>query len=113
MVAFLPLVVLFFATACDKTGYPSQRVLSMTKEDFIAMLSIDTLRSLFDPLAMAGYLAFIGWLVVFTISLKGDKYPGVKLRDGKYLKYECNGMYLIYWNYICNIRRSSVLTHLQ
>jgi hypothetical protein len=93
MVTFLPLLVLFFAVGCDKTGYPSQKVLSMTKDDFLALFSFESLRALFDPLAIVGYLAYIFWLVAFTLTLKGDKYPGAKLRNGQTLKYECNGLY--------------------
>jgi hypothetical protein len=93
MVTLLPLLVLFFAVGCDNTGYPSQRVLSMTKNDFLALFTLNSLRNLYDPMAIAGYLAYILWLVVFTLTLKGDKYPGVKLRNGKQLKYECNGLY--------------------
>lgn len=93
MVTFLPLLVLFLAVGCDKTGYPSQKVMSMTKDDFLALFNFSTIRALYDPLALAGYLAYILWLVVFTLTLKGDKYPGVKLRNGQYLKYECNGLY--------------------
>ncbi|KAI9288826.1 ERG4/ERG24 ergosterol biosynthesis protein [Umbelopsis sp. AD052] len=91
MVTFLPLLVLFLAVGCDKTGYPSQKVLSMTKDDFLALFSLNSLRVLFDPMAIGGYIAYIIWLVAFTLTVKGDKYPGSKLRNGKILKYECNG----------------------
>ncbi|CAO3691964.1 unnamed protein product [Umbelopsis ramanniana] len=74
-----------------KTTFYDQKVMSMTKDDFLALFSFSTIRALYDPLALAGYLAYILWLVVFTLTLKGDKYPGVKLRNGQYLKYECNG----------------------
>ena len=103
MVAFLPLLVLFFAMGCDKTGYPSQRVMSMTKDDLHSLFTVQTVLSLIDPFAIAMYLGFITWLIVFSFATKGDKYPGVKLRNGKQLKYECNGEHSIAQYQLCFI----------
>ncbi|CAM0141966.1 erg24, C-14 sterol reductase [Umbelopsis sp. WA50703] len=95
MVAFLPILVLFFAIGCDKTGYPSQSLLSMTKDKFLGLFTLQNLAVLIDPMAILVYIAFIVWLVIFTFTTNGDKYPGVKLRNGKTLKYECNAFYVL------------------
>lgn len=91
MELFLPLLVLFFAIGCDNTGYPSKKLLSMSKDDFLGLFTVQNLAVLIDPTAILVYLGFIGWLVIFSFTTNGDKYPGVKLRNGKTLKYECNG----------------------
>lgn len=84
----------------------------MTKDDFFALFNFSTLRALYDPLALAGYLGYLLWLVVFTLTLKGDKYPGVKLRNGQILKYECNGVYAGFESFnrgvVCQWRRSDL-----
>jgi Ergosterol biosynthesis ERG4/ERG24 family len=99
MVAFLPTLVLFFAIGCDKTGYPSQSLLSMTKDKFLGLFTLQNLAVLIDPMAILVYIAFIVWLVIFTFTTNGDKYPGVKLRNGKTLKYECNGTFSFLMRY--------------
>lgn len=77
MVVFLPILVLWFATCCDATGYPSKN-----KWRFDA---------LFDLSALFVYVGFVGLLAVLYMVLPGKVTPGTKLRDGSRIRYRLNG----------------------
>ncbi|GAA5804234.1 hypothetical protein HPULCUR_009721 [Helicostylum pulchrum] len=91
MVVFLPILVLFFATCCDETGYPSQAFKDDWKSALLSKLSKDFLVSLFDPMAFAIYVAFVGILALLSLVLPGDNIPGTVIRDGTRFKYRLNG----------------------
>lgn len=91
MVVILPILVLFFATCCDETGYPSQAFRDDWKATILSKLTKDFLISLYDPSAFAIYFAFVGILAFFYIVLPGDHIPGTVLRDGTKFKYRMNG----------------------
>jgi hypothetical protein len=93
MVTILPLVVLFFSTCCDSTGYPSQEF----QDNWWKLSSLSSskteafLTSLFDPSAFFVYIAYMSMLAFFYIDLPADTVPGTVLRDGSKLKYRLNG----------------------
>ncbi|CAO3608486.1 unnamed protein product [Mucor hiemalis] len=91
MVVILPVLVLFFATCCDSTGYPSQEFRDDWKSALLSKLNKEFLFSLYDPLAFAIYVGFVFMLALFYIILPGDHIPGTKLRDGSKFKYRMNG----------------------
>lgn len=91
MVVFLPILVLFFATCCDETGYPSQAFKDDWKSALLSKLNKDFLISLFDPMAFAIYVAFVGILALLSLVLPGDNIPGTVIRDGTRYKYKLNG----------------------
>lgn len=87
-ITVLPALVLFFACCCDATGYPSKRFMQDWKGFLFSEIWI---KRLIDPVAMAVYLGFIGFLVVLYYVLKADIVPGTVLRNGQRLKYRLNG----------------------
>lgn len=91
MVVFLPILVLFFATCCDATGYPSQAFRDDWQSALASKLSVDFLKSLWDPYAFVVYVGFVTALAVFYVILPGDYIPGTVLRNGGRLKYRMNG----------------------
>ncbi|KAI9020876.1 ergosterol biosynthesis ERG4/ERG24 [Phycomyces nitens] len=91
MTTVLPILVLFFAVGCDKTGYPSQLLLHDPKAFLDKMMTAEYFGQLYDPLAFGVYVAFVAMLAIFSILLPGDVWPGSKLRDGTSLKYKMNG----------------------
>jgi hypothetical protein len=91
MIVGLPVIVLFFATCCDATGYPSQAFKDDWKSAVLSKLNKEFLSSLFDPYAFGVYVAFVAMLAVFSVALPGDQIPGTTLRDGTKLKYRMNG----------------------
>ncbi|KAI8075921.1 ergosterol biosynthesis ERG4/ERG24 [Gilbertella persicaria] len=91
MVTILPLLVLFFATCCDKTGYPSKAFMEDPKSTILSKLSLEYLFSLYDRSAFIVYFAFVAMLAAFYVALPGDYIPGTLLRDGTRLKYRMNG----------------------
>lgn len=96
MVVFLPILVLFFATCCDETGYPSQAFKDDWKSALLSKLNKDFLISLFDPIAFLIYIAFVAILALFYLVLPGDNIPGTVLRDGTKHKYRMNGKIIIF-----------------
>lgn len=90
-VTALPMLVLFFAICCDKTGYPSTLLISDYKTYFDQLFSGDLLKAMYDPMAMLVYLAFVALQAVLYVALPGDLYPGTLLRNGQRLKYRMNG----------------------
>ncbi|KAI8070860.1 ergosterol biosynthesis ERG4/ERG24 [Gongronella butleri] len=91
MVTVLPLLVLFFAICCNKTGYPSQLLLDDWRTYFEKILTADYIKSLYDPWAFTWYLLFVAFEAILYLALPGDSYPGTELRDGKRLRYRLNG----------------------
>lgn len=91
MVVLLPIIVLFLATCCDSTGYPSQAFRDDWKSTILSKLSMDFLISLYDPFAFAVYVGFVAMLAVFYVVLPGDNIPGTQLRNGSKFKYRMNG----------------------
>lgn len=92
MVVILPVIVLFFATCCDSTGYPSEAIKNDWKAAILSKLNKDFLYSLFDPIAFLIYVGFVAMLAIFYMVLPGENIPGVTLRDGTKHKYRMNGM---------------------
>lgn len=91
MVVILPVIVLFFATCCDSTGYPSQAIKDDWKTTIMSKLNKDFLYTLFDPSAFLIYVGFVAMLAIFYLILPGENIPGVTLRDGTKHKYRMNG----------------------
>lgn len=91
MVVFLPILVLFFATCCDETGYPSQAFKDDWKSALLSKLNKDFLISLFDPMAFLIYVGFVAILALLYLVLPGDNIPGTLTRDGSRFKYRMNG----------------------
>lgn len=91
MVLVLPVLVLFFATCCDSTGYPAQEFRDDWKAALLSKLNKEFLFSLYDPLAFAIYVGFVFMLALFYVILPGDLIPGTKVRDGSKFKYKMNG----------------------
>jgi hypothetical protein len=91
MVIGLPLLVLFFATFCDETGYPSQNFWQINAENLRNWLSWENIKTNVNPWAFAWYNGFVIYLAVLAIALPGEKINGTKLRDGRVLKYKVNG----------------------
>jgi delta14-sterol reductase len=94
MVIGLPAAVLFFATFCDATGFPSQNFWNISIENLRGWLSWENIRNNVNPWAFAWYNGFIIYLAVLSFSLPGNKVDGTKLRDGRVLQYKINGMSL-------------------
>lgn len=92
MVVGLPLVVLFFATFCDETGYPSQNFWNINAENLSNWLSWENIKANVNPWAFAWYNGFIIYLAVLAVALPGEKVNGTKLRDGRVLKYKINAL---------------------
>lgn len=90
-VTVLPLLVLFFATCCGPSGYPSQDLVNDWRGFLADLTSREHLLSMLDWKAMAVYLAFVVVLAVFANVLSGDVIPGTTLRNGQRLKYRLNG----------------------
>ncbi|KAI8382992.1 ergosterol biosynthesis ERG4/ERG24 [Blakeslea trispora] len=90
-VTVLPILVLLFATCCDKTGYPSKAFMEDPLSVISAKLSPRSLISLYDRSAFIVYFAFVSMQALFYIILPGDLMPGTQLRDGTRLKYRMNG----------------------
>jgi hypothetical protein len=91
MIVGLPVLVLFFATCCDATGYPSQAFKGDFKSALLSKLNKDFLFSLYDPIAFMIYTAFVFILALFYVILPGDNIPGTVLRNGSKHKYRMNG----------------------
>lgn len=91
MVVLLPVLVLFFATCCDSTGYPSKEFRDDWKSALLSKLSIDFVKSLWDPTAFMVYVGFVAALAIFYVVLPGDNIPGTVLRNGEKYKYRMNG----------------------
>lgn len=91
MIVCLPVIVLFFATCCDATGYPAQAFKDDWKSFVLSKLNKEFLFSLYDPYAFGVYVAFVAMLAVMYIVLPGENIPGTLLRDGSKLKYRMNG----------------------
>jgi hypothetical protein len=96
MVVCLPILVLFFATCCDATGYPSQAFRDDWKSAVLSKLSIDFIYSLFDFSAFVVYTGFVALLALFYIILPGNVSPGTQLRDGSRIRYRLNGIISFY-----------------
>lgn len=90
----LPILVLFFASCCDSTGYPSQHLFADWKGYLQSKLTLDYLVSVFSLQDLLIYCGFVGMLALFYFILPGDNIPGTLLRDGTRLKYKMNGMQL-------------------
>ncbi|KAI8988217.1 ergosterol biosynthesis ERG4/ERG24 [Mycotypha africana] len=91
MITFLPLLVLFFSTCCDSTGYPSKAFMEDPKGTILSKMTLYYLYSMIDPSAFLVYTAFVAILALFYAVLPGDLVPGTELRNGKRLKYRMNG----------------------
>ncbi|KAI9471983.1 MAG: ergosterol biosynthesis ERG4/ERG24 [Benjaminiella poitrasii] len=91
MVVCLPVLVLFFATCCDSTGYPSQAFRDDWKTTVLSKFTLDYLKSIWDPSAFMVYVGFVALLAFFYLILPGDNVPGTMLRDGNRIKYRMNG----------------------
>ncbi|KAG1176622.1 hypothetical protein G6F70_000817 [Rhizopus microsporus] len=91
MVTILPLLVLFLATCCDATGYPSRDLFVDWKGYLQHKFSVEQLFSLFDKQVFMIYCGYVAALALFYIILPGDNVPGTVLRDGTRLKYKLNG----------------------
>ncbi|KAG0746996.1 hypothetical protein G6F57_000432 [Rhizopus arrhizus] len=87
----LPILVLFFASCCDSTGYPSQHLFADWKGYLQSKLTLDYLVSVFSLQDLLIYCGFVGMLALFYFILPGDNIPGTLLRDGTRLKYKMNG----------------------
>ncbi|KAI8089689.1 ergosterol biosynthesis ERG4/ERG24 [Halteromyces radiatus] len=90
-VTVLPLLVLFLAICCNKTGYPSSFLIDDYRAYFSQLFNRDYLKTLYDPMAMMVYLAFVLLQALLYIALPADLYPGTELRNGQRLKYRLNG----------------------
>ncbi|ORY95830.1 ergosterol biosynthesis ERG4/ERG24 [Syncephalastrum racemosum] len=95
-VTVLPLLVLFFATCCGPSGYPSQDLLNDWRGFLAILTSREHLLTMLDWKAMAVYLAFVAVLAVFANVLSGDVIPGTTLRNGQRLKYRLNAFASFY-----------------
>ncbi|CEI90830.1 hypothetical protein RMCBS344292_05140 [Rhizopus microsporus] len=93
MVTVLPLLVLFLATCCDATGYPSRDLFVDWKGYLQYKFSVEQLVSLFDKQVFMIYCGYVAALALFYIILPGDNVPGTVLRDGTRLKYKLNGSF--------------------
>jgi hypothetical protein len=91
MIVILPILVLFFATCCDATGYPAKAFLDDWQSFLLSKLTKDFLFSLYDPSAFAVYVGYVAILALFYVILPGDNIPGTVLRDGTKYKYRMNG----------------------
>lgn len=91
MVVLLPILVLFFATCCDSTGYPAKAFRDDWRSALASKLSVDFLKSLWDPYAFIVYVGYVAILAVFYVILPGDHIPGTVLRNGGRHKYRMNG----------------------
>lgn len=91
MVVGLPILVLFFATCCDETGYPSQAFMKDWKSTLLSKFTIDFMKSLYDPEAFLFYVAFVAVLAGLYFILPADVSPGAPLRNGERLRYRLNG----------------------
>jgi delta14-sterol reductase len=91
MIVGLPALVLFFATFCDATGYPSQNFWNISVDNLRVWLSWENIKSNINPWAFAWYFGFLINLAVMSFSLPGNMVDGTKLRDGRVLKYKING----------------------
>lgn len=92
MVTILPLLVLFLATCCDATGYPSRDLFVDWKGYLQYKFSVEQLVSLFNKQVFMIYCGYVAALALFYIILPGDNVPGTVLRDGTRLKYKLNGI---------------------
>lgn len=91
MVVCLPILVLFFATCCDETGYPSQAFKNDWKATVFSKFTLDFLKSLYDPYAFLIYCGFVFALALMYYILPADVSPGTQLRNGERYRYRLNG----------------------
>jgi hypothetical protein len=91
MIVCLPILVLFFASCCDATGYPAKAFWDDWQSFLSAKLTKDFLFSLYDPSAFVVYVGYVAILAIFYVILPGDNIPGTTLRDGSRYKYRMNG----------------------
>ncbi|CAO3663389.1 unnamed protein product [Umbelopsis ramanniana] len=92
MIIGLPALVLFFATFCDATGYPSQNFWNISVDNLRVWLSWENVKNSINPWAFAWYFGFLINLAVMSVSLPGNMVDGTKLRDGRVLKYKINAL---------------------
>ncbi|KAI9305365.1 ergosterol biosynthesis ERG4/ERG24 [Cunninghamella echinulata] len=90
-VTALPILVLFFAICCNKSGYPSNLLFDDWKTYFDSLLKPEYLKSLIQPIDVLVYLGFVSLQAILYIALPADLYPGTLLRNGDRLKYRING----------------------
>jgi len=92
MIIGLPAAVLFFATFCDATGFPSQNFWNISLDNLRVWLSWENIKNNVNPWAFAWYNGFVLYLAVLSVSLPGNKVDGTKLRDGRVLQYKINAL---------------------